>query len=137
MRSEESPHFVAVNYFVIGRNIRTARHEKGLRQAEMADRLGISTTHYSNLERGSRNISLSLLYGICLILNTSIEEILEGSSDNVQIAHVGVKHKDSMQSTNDWLDSMQNLQRGCSQMAQQFMLEACRNISLLDRRRNS
>lgn len=44
-----------------GRAVRHLRQERGLTQAELADRLGLGRTSVTNLERGAQNLPLSML----------------------------------------------------------------------------
>ena len=62
----------------IGKNIQTLRKICGMTQAELADRVGVSTDHISHIEIGSGSISLPLLLEICTLLNTTPNDILFG-----------------------------------------------------------
>ena len=42
---------MAISMVCIGKNMRDARKRAGFTQNEMAQKLGVSETHYSNLER--------------------------------------------------------------------------------------
>jgi transcriptional regulator with XRE-family HTH domain len=44
-----------------GRAVRRLRRERGMTQAELADRLGLGRTSVTNLEKGQQNPPLSLL----------------------------------------------------------------------------
>ena len=52
-----------------GRICGDARKRAGFTQNEMAQKLGVSETHYSNLERARRTLSLSFLVKFCAVLN--------------------------------------------------------------------
>lgn len=43
-----------------GEMIRIWRNENGVRQADLADKLGISETHLSGVENGDRSVSLNV-----------------------------------------------------------------------------
>ena len=62
----------------IKENIRRFRKERKMTQEEMADMLGISTTAYRDLERGSTSIVNGHVLRIAEIMNTSTEEIVLG-----------------------------------------------------------
>ena len=62
----------------IKENIRRFRKERKMTQKEMADMLGISTTAYRDLERGSTSIVNGHVLRIAEIMNTSTEEIVLG-----------------------------------------------------------
>lgn len=59
----------------IANNIRRARLDAGLTQAEVAERLGITAQAISNFERGINNIESSLLIKMCEIYKISVTEI--------------------------------------------------------------
>jgi transcriptional regulator with XRE-family HTH domain len=52
-----------------GRAIRIVRTAFGLRQAQLAERLSIGSSHLSLLEKGKRNPSLQVLEEISTVLN--------------------------------------------------------------------
>lgn len=51
---------------IVGRNLRTARLRHGLSQEDLAHRVGKSLTYVGQVERGTRNLTL-----------TSVEQIAE------------------------------------------------------------
>jgi transcriptional regulator with XRE-family HTH domain len=53
-----------------GRQVRARRLEKGLTQAALAERAGISRRHLAHLERGA-NVSVDLLMRVCAALDLS------------------------------------------------------------------
>ena len=59
------------------RNIRTARKESGLTQAQMAEKLDISELYYGRLERGESCISLQRLAQIADALDVSAYSLLD------------------------------------------------------------
>lgn len=64
----------------VGRKIALLRKEKDLTQMELADRLNISYQAVSNWERGETMPDISKLPEIALILNTSIDNILDDNA---------------------------------------------------------
>lgn len=60
----------------IGMNIKVRRMQKLISQTEMAERLGISQTHMSNVEVGRAMLSLELLLQLKNILGCTIDELL-------------------------------------------------------------
>ncbi|WP_301961989.1 helix-turn-helix domain-containing protein [uncultured Phascolarctobacterium sp.] len=61
----------------IGGNIRFLRMARQVSQQEMAERIGISQTHLSNLERNHVNINLKLLLRIANVLECPLEIFLD------------------------------------------------------------
>jgi len=61
---------------MIHEKIRGLRDKKGLRQEDMAERLGISQSAYSRMETGEARLDAELLPRIAKILEVRIEELL-------------------------------------------------------------
>ena len=60
----------------IGMNIKVRRMQKLISQTAMAEKLGISQTHMSNVEVGRAMLSLELLLQLKNILGCTIDELL-------------------------------------------------------------
>ncbi len=60
----------------IGDQLRARRHELGLSLRELADRLGVSASLISQIERGRANPSVSTLYALVGHLDVSLDELL-------------------------------------------------------------
>ena len=65
-----------MDYFKIGQSIRKFRKAQGLSQEEIAERVGISTTHMSHIETGNTKLSLPVLVKIAQILEVQTDSIL-------------------------------------------------------------
>ena len=65
----------------IASNIRRARLNANMTQAEAAKKLGITAQAVSNFERGINNVENSLLVRMCEIYNTNMNTIL-GEEEN-------------------------------------------------------
>jgi transcriptional regulator with XRE-family HTH domain len=63
-------------YPEIGEQLRLRRHERGLSLRELADRLGVSPSLISQIERGRANPSVSTLYQLVAELDVSLDELL-------------------------------------------------------------
>jgi transcriptional regulator with XRE-family HTH domain len=72
----ETPRAPRPEYPEIGERLRARRHERGLRLRDLADRLGVSPSLISQIERGRANPSVSTLYQIVAELNVSLDELL-------------------------------------------------------------
>ncbi len=59
----------------IGKRIQQCRKKRKITQAQLAERVGISTNYLSSLERGIYNIKLELLVAILNELDCSADEV--------------------------------------------------------------
>ena len=64
------------DYPEIGEQLRTRRHARGLSLRELADRMGVSASLISQIERGRANPSVSTLYAMVAELDVSLDELL-------------------------------------------------------------
>jgi len=64
-------------YLEIGNKIKTARTNAGISQRNMATKLGLSYSTYSNYENGYSEPPMEVLIQLCDILGISIEQLLE------------------------------------------------------------
>jgi len=64
------------DYPEIGERLRARRHELGLSLRTLAERLGVSPSLISQIERGRANPSVSTLYSIVAELDISLDELL-------------------------------------------------------------
>ena len=62
----------------MGRRIRRKRQEQGLTQAQFAKKIGVSTSFYGHIERGSRTPSIDTLVIIANALNVGLDALLRG-----------------------------------------------------------
>lgn len=71
-----------MNYYEIGQRIRKARKAHGISQEELAESVGISTTHMSHIETGNTKLSLPVLVKLSTALEVSTDSLLfdEGAS---------------------------------------------------------
>ncbi len=58
-------------YLAVGRMIRKGREAAGLRQDELAERVGLTRTSITNIEKGKQRIQIHTLYAIAQALNIS------------------------------------------------------------------
>lgn len=64
------------DYPEIGERLRARRHERGLSLRDLAQRLGVSPSLISQIERGRANPSVSTLYSIVAELDVSLDDLL-------------------------------------------------------------
>lgn len=65
-----------MNYYEIGQRIRRIRKAHGLSQEELAEKIGISTTHMSHIETGNTKLSLPVLVSIASVLEVQTDDLL-------------------------------------------------------------
>ncbi len=71
-------HFAMNTNREIGQSILRLRKEKGLSQAQFADKAGISRRYLSDIENGKRQMSLAILERIVRELGVSVGELIDG-----------------------------------------------------------
>ena len=65
-----------MNYYEIGQRIRRIRKAHRLSQEELAEKVGISTTHMSHIETGNTKLSLEVLVNIAQTLEVQTDSLL-------------------------------------------------------------
>ncbi|MGH7203713.1 MAG: helix-turn-helix domain-containing protein [Candidatus Levyibacteriota bacterium] len=60
----------------IGKNLKKARKNKGLEQADVAAIAGVNRSYYGKIEMGEANPSIEILYKIIKALNLRSSDIL-------------------------------------------------------------
>lgn len=61
----------------LGKQIKDLRLQKGLRQNEVAEQCGFYKSGYNAIEAGKRNISITTLYKIALVLEAPISHFFK------------------------------------------------------------
>lgn len=69
-------------FLLVRNNLKNIRKKYNLKQREIAEAVGITTSYYGMIERGVRNPTLDLAKKIAEFLNTSIEEIFFEDKNN-------------------------------------------------------
>lgn len=67
---------MVLNYEEIGKNIRLQRCRMGLKQAELADLIGVTSQHLCHIETSTSTPSLSVLVEIANVLKTDVNTLL-------------------------------------------------------------
>ena len=65
-----------IDYTKIGFQIRKYRKKRGISQEQLAEKVGVGTTHISHIETGNTIPSTSLLLDIINVLELSADELL-------------------------------------------------------------
>jgi len=66
----------------VGANLRRLRQAKGWSQEELGFRSGVHRTYVSDLERGTRNPSLTLLWELAQALEVRLAELVDLDSQS-------------------------------------------------------
>lgn len=72
---------MTVDYEEIGKNIKLYRIRRELKQAQLAERVGVSSQHISHIECGRTKLGMSLLIQISEVLSVDLYTLL---GSNVQ-----------------------------------------------------
>ena len=75
---------MSINYFDIGKRIRTARLARGMTQERLAELVEIGTTHISHIETGNTIPSMKVFVSIVNALQVSADELLCDSLDRAR-----------------------------------------------------
>lgn len=67
---------ISLDYYLIGQRIRKFRKAHSFSQEELAEKVGISTTHMSHIETGNTKLSLTVLVKLALALEVNTDDIL-------------------------------------------------------------
>ena len=65
-----------LDFKAIGKRIKIARINKNMTQEAVADKIGVTPQHVSNIETGNSSLSLTALVAIANLLKVSADELL-------------------------------------------------------------
>lgn len=65
-----------LDFKAIGKRIKIARIRTNITQESVADKIGVTPQHVSNIETGNSSVSLTTLVAIANLLNVSVDELL-------------------------------------------------------------
>ncbi len=68
-----------IDYVALGREIKKSREKKQITQEKLAEKVGLSSTHISNIETAHTKVSLSALVLIANELGESVDDLLANS----------------------------------------------------------
>jgi len=77
-------------------SLRSVRLRAGLTQAELARRVGISRTAYTNIEKGHKHPSLVTALRIARVLNEHVEDLFADEFPDGQLVKVGTGVRSSV-----------------------------------------
>ena len=67
---------MVLDFKSIGKRIKIARIRTNMTQESVADKIGVTPQHVSNIETGNSSVSLTTLVAIANLLNVSVDELL-------------------------------------------------------------
>lgn len=102
-----------MNYYEIGQRIRKFRKAYNFSQEQLAEKVGISTTHMSHIETGNTKLSLQVFVDIANALSVQTDELLY---DIPPINGTVIKHELA-----EILDS-------CSQQDLYILVDVCKTL---------
>ena len=73
---------------IIGENLLKYRTENNYTQEELAEKVGISTSFYANLEHGNRSMSLLVLRNLADALQVSTDSLLYEGQPKIQTKNI-------------------------------------------------
>lgn len=93
----------------IGKNIKTIREAKRIKQIEVAAILGVDNSYYARLEKRGNKLSIEQLEEIAIALGVDLQELIFGENNNSskQVLQVQAKLKE-LEKKNEDLESDYN-----------------------------
>ena len=65
-----------IDYVALGKRIKNKRVENKLTQEQLGEMCGLSAAHIGHIERGTRILSVDVLFRIAQVLNVSVDYLL-------------------------------------------------------------
>lgn len=90
---------MAMDYVEIGKNIRRAREDKGLKQAQLAELIGRSSQHISHIECARTQVGLDTLVLIANALGVPSDSLL---GENVEASWPYILRRELYEATKDF-----------------------------------
>lgn len=75
---------------IIGNNLKKYRLQNGFTQEALAEKVGISTTFYANIERGGRGMSIFTLKKLSEALGISADYLLGENSSETRLRNIEI-----------------------------------------------
>lgn len=96
----------------IGGNVAKYRDSAGLTQAQLAERVGISTAFISRMERGQKIMKVHTLYSMAQALNVSCDALLNPDGPAAQFENIKLLLADQ---SSEYLAGIEKMIRVCVQ----------------------
>jgi|SRR5215213_5345306 transcriptional regulator with XRE-family HTH domain len=89
-------------YVGLGTLVRARRERKGMTQSQLADRIGMTRTSITNIEKGRQKVQLHTLYDIAIALDALPAELLP-SAEKMEPGAIDVQlPEDAKPEERDW-----------------------------------
>lgn len=75
-----------------GKRIAALRKDSSMTQEQLAEKLNISDSMISKIERGAKGVSIDLAIEICAIFNVSLDYLILGKAINVDDVRVQLRN---------------------------------------------
>ncbi|MBO6241953.1 MAG: helix-turn-helix transcriptional regulator [Butyrivibrio sp.] len=76
-----------IQYDKVGRRIKRLRQKQRIKQADLADKAGVSHTYMSEIERGQARVGLEILVNISETLSVSLDYLVGKKSPDVVLRY--------------------------------------------------
>ena len=96
---------------IIGDNLQEVRMQRGFTQEKMAEKVGISTSFYANIERGIKGVSVYVLNQIAAELDVSVDYLLNSNHSTVQMSNINLLLRDAPESFILYIEEMIRLSK--------------------------
>jgi transcriptional regulator with XRE-family HTH domain len=67
------------------KKLKEIRERSGLSQTDLAKKIGVTPSHFSNIEKGKRGISTETLSAVLQVLGVKIEDVWDNGSGDIPI----------------------------------------------------
>lgn len=89
-------------YRVVGLRIRDEREKRGLRQEQLAEKVGVGRTSITHIERGDQRLLLHVLYRIADALDLNLGDLLPAPAEVQSVEPIAAAPK----SRREWAESV-------------------------------
>lgn len=96
----------------VGRKLQHLRDNRGYTQEQIAEKIGISTSFYANLERGNKGMSIFVLRELAEVFDVSVDYLLSIEREEVSIGNIEAMLKKTSPA---FVSSMEQLVRVCKE----------------------
>ncbi len=82
-----------LDFSVVGNKLYSFRKKTGLTQFEVAEKAGISSRTYADIERGCVNMRVETLLKICQVLHITPDEVLTADDDTSAVKQIEILNR--------------------------------------------